>query len=169
MPAEGWRKCGSVAAEELQGARCRGSEAPQRLPRSAPAAQPAPLPSDGETEAWGAAAGGARGRQQRRLECGEREKAEDLAHRGRARRLPVRAALLCCPLHRRKGGPAGGDPELLGRPWGSACMSYRGNPALQVGFSSGVGIRQFKFGLKEPRTCKVGETAGYKTARAAAR
>lgn len=39
---------------------------------------------------------------------------------------------------------------------------YRGVKALEVGFSSSGGIRQFKFGLKKPGICKIQEDGLWK-------
>lgn len=47
-----------------------------------------------------------------------------------------------------KEGFVGDNPEPPGQARGLVCISYCGNKAPEVGFSSGVGIRQFKSGLK---------------------
>lgn len=78
-----------------------------------------------------------------------------------------------CP---RDGGICRGDtvkrgtrPKATGSRARTALQKCRGVKALEVGFSSGWGIRQFKFGLKKPGICKVQERLGQAPAQAVAR
>lgn len=160
MPAEGWRKgrlAGSAGAAGCPMLGLWGSVMPPQL---SPCSTTRPTAVPRETEAWGAAPRGARGRQRCQLGCGEGRRG-GIWHM-RAVHGVSRCGLGCsaCPIGRDSALLAGPVPRGRGEDlWGmtqsqprsSACISYHGNQALEVGFSSGVGIRQFKFGLERAR------------------